>query len=120
MLDRLFGRERTTGTISLTLDELFDICRVERRRHAIVVMADVDDGLPMRTLVEEITAREFGDSATTNQRTAVYTTFYQQHVAVLEDADVLSAPDGPSGMLYPASNAEHLAAFIADTECLLE
>lgn len=120
MLDRLFGRGTTTDAISLSLDELFDVCRVERRRHAIDIMADVDDVLRMRTLVEEVTAREFGESATSDQRTTVYTTFYQQHISVLEDADVLSAPGGASGMLHPERNAELIAGFLDDAERAVE
>ncbi len=81
-------------------------------------MANVSDVIPMRTLVDEVTAREFGPEWTTDNRTTVYTTFYQQHIAVLEDADVLSAPNGPSGTLYPGENAEPLAELLSFIETL--
>lgn len=112
MLGRLFGSEPVSTPIDLSHDDLFNLCRVERRRHAISIMANVSDVIPMRTLVDEVTAREFGSDWTTDNRTTVYTTFYQQHISVLEDADVLSAPDGPSGTLYPEGNAEPLAELL--------
>lgn len=118
MFGRLFGRHPVSSPIHLSRDELFNLCRVERRRHAITIMADVEDVIPMRTLVDEVTSREFGPDWTTNQRTTVYTTFYQQHVSVLDDADVLSAPDGPSGSLYPEANAEPLAELLSFIETI--
>ncbi|WP_227376982.1 DUF7344 domain-containing protein [Haladaptatus halobius] len=113
MLGRLLKGGPVSAPIALSRDDLFTLCRVERRRHAIAVMSEVETAIPMRTLVEEVTAREFGPNATTNQRTTVYTTFYQQHVSVLEDADVLSAPDGPSGVLYPGENAPPIAELLS-------
>ncbi|WP_458207616.1 DUF7344 domain-containing protein [Haladaptatus sp. NG-SE-30] len=113
MLGSLLKSGPVSESIALSRDELFNLCRVERRRHAISVLADVEDVIPMRTLVEEVTAREFGSDATTDERTTVYTTFYQQHISVLDDAGVLSAPDGPSGMLYPDENAESIAELLS-------
>ena len=118
MLGRLFGNKPVSSPIVLSQDELFSLCRVERRRHAVSIMSNVTDVIPMRTLVDEVTAREFGPDWTTDQRTTVYTTFYQQHVSVLEDADVLSAPDGPSGTLYPGENAKPLAELVAFIESI--
>ncbi|WP_458187686.1 DUF7344 domain-containing protein [Haladaptatus sp. NG-WS-4] len=113
----MFGRLLTGGPVSepiaLSSDDLFDLCRVERRRHAISIMASVDDRIPMRSLVDEVTAREFGPNAPTEKRTTVYTTFYQRHVSVLADAGVLSAPDGPSGVLYPGENAAPVAELLS-------
>lgn len=120
MLERLFDSSPATGSISLSMDELFDVCRVERRRHAIDVMADTEDVLPMRTLVDEVTERQFGPSPSSDARTTVYTTFYQQHVPVLDDADVLSAPDGPSGTLHPDENAEPIAELLSHVETVVE
>ncbi|WP_423746163.1 hypothetical protein V5735_18080 (plasmid) [Haladaptatus sp. SPP-AMP-3] len=102
----------------MSRDEPFSLCRVERRRHAITIVADVEDVIPMRTLVDEVTFREFGPDWTTNQRTTVYTTFYQQHVSILDDADVLSASDGPSGPLYPEATAEPLAESLSFIETI--
>lgn len=119
-MDRLLGNGPVSGAITLPPDELFDLCRVERRRHAVSVMANVEGAIPMRTLVDEVTARQFGPDATTNERTTVYTTFYQQHVSVLEDAKVLSAPDGPSGMLHPDENAEPIAQLLAYVDEVLD
>lgn len=118
MLGRLFGNKPVSSPIVLSQDDLFNLCRVERRRHAVSIMANVSDFIPMRTLVDEVTAREFGQGWTTDNRTTVYTTFYQQHIAVLENADVLSAPDGPSGTLYPGENAEPLAELITFIEAI--
>ncbi len=116
MLGQLLGRRPVSEPVSLSLDELFNLCRAERRRHAISVMADVDGEILMPTLVDEATAREFGPNATSSQRTTIYTTFYQQHISVLEDADVLSAPDGPSRVLYPEENAESIAELLSFVE----
>lgn len=113
MLGRLLGSKPISEPIALSKDELFNLCRVERRRHAIAIMADVDSPILMRTLVDEVTAREFGPNATSNQRTTVYTTFYQQHISVLEEAGVLSAPDGPSKTLYPGENAKSIAELLS-------
>jgi hypothetical protein len=120
MFGRLFGQQPVSSTISLPLDELFNLCRVERRRHAITIMADVEDVIPMRTLVDEVASHEFGPDRTTNQRTTVYTTFYQQHIAILDDADVLSAPNGPSGTLVPEENAEPLTELLSFIESISE
>ena len=113
MLGRLLGRSPVSEPISLSQDELFNLCRVERRRHAISVMADVEEEILMPTLVDEVTAREFGPNPTSNQRTTIYTTFYQQHISVLEEANVLSAPDGPSRVLYPGENAAAIADLLS-------
>lgn len=120
MLGRLLGKRPVSSPITLSQDELYNLCRVERRRHAISIMANVEDVIPMRMLVDEVTSREFGPESTTDQRTTVYTTFYQQHVSVLDDADVLSAPDGPSGLLYPDRNAEPLNELLSFIETISE
>ncbi|WP_049972314.1 DUF7344 domain-containing protein [Haladaptatus cibarius] len=120
MLSRLLGSSPVSKPIALSADELFNLCRVERRRHAIFIMSEMETPIQMRTLVDEVTAREFGPNATSNQRTTVYTTFYQQHVSVLEDANVLSAPDGPSRMLHPEENAEPLAELLSFVEDVSE
>ncbi|GAA0234967.1 DUF7344 domain-containing protein [Haladaptatus pallidirubidus] len=83
MLGRLLGSNPVSKPIALSADELFNLCRVERRRHAICIVSEVDAPIQMRMLVDEVTAREFGSDATSNQRTTVYTTFYQRHVSVL-------------------------------------
>lgn len=75
------------------LSRVYHSLRAPRRRYVIKLISNSDDGLSVRTLAKEITAREQDvsvDCATGEPYRNVYNALSQTHLSTLSNADVIN------------------------------
>ena len=74
----------------LDAGEIHDILRNDRRRLAIKCLREMDGGLSVRDLSEEVATRETGESpAPRDKRRSVYVSLHQTHLPKLDELGIV-------------------------------
>lgn len=87
----------------LSKDLVYTILSNARRRYLLKTLLDAQGGLDVKTLVDEVTAREFDESYTYDQRKRIYVSLRQTHLPKLDEADVVDY-DADRGRVQPGEN----------------
>lgn len=102
-------------------DEVYTLFSPPRRREIVRYLAsevDDDEWVDFGEIAKYVAARENGksvDEVTTDERKTVYVAMYQQHLDVLEEADVIDW-DERSGEITRGTSVDALAELLAVVE----
>lgn len=77
----------------LTYDEMFFLLSSERRRLVVKEVYDSDDELKRSELSDRVTAGEYGEEYSDQERNRVHISLYQVHLDKLADAGVIDMDD---------------------------
>lgn len=119
IVSRFFTTDHTAGDADVTPQEVLDALGNERRRNALRIIADLDDGcgVQFNEVVEMLASIEAdGDSFDSEGRQRAYVSLYQTHVPNLVDAGFLEMTEltnGNKGRLH-ATQATDVALDVLD------
>ncbi len=123
---RVCEQNKATGEPPLTPlvqspDEVYTLFSAPRRREIVRYLAsevDDDEWVDFGEIAKYVAARENGksvDEVTTDERKTVYVAMYQQHLDVLEEADVIDWDERP-GEITRGKSVDALAELLAIVE----
>lgn len=97
-----------TGSSPLSLDDIFHILSVGRRRNMLLCMDRMEEPIQLREIVDFVAAQEYGrpiDQVSSSERHTVYVSIKQCHLPKLLDASIVEQ-DREGGPLRLGGNAE--------------
>jgi hypothetical protein len=106
--------EGDEGVPPLPLDQVFEIAKNERRRHALRFLRDQEGPAELGTLAERIAAVENDttvDAISSQERKRVYVGLYQCHLPKMDDMDIVEFNQN-RGLIELGPNAEQIYPYI--------
>jgi hypothetical protein len=100
--------------VELTLDEIFELLKNERRRRVLAHLGDRDDPMRLGELADVIAARENDKpvgAVTSTERKRVYVGLYQCHLPKLDSMGVVDFAQA-RGRVELSANAERLEPYL--------
>lgn len=83
---------KSTGTVDLTDDEIYEVLSSKRRRDLLAHLTG-SDGMTKRDLVEIVTELEYGENYSSAERKRILVSLHQCHLPKLDDLDVVEYSD---------------------------